>query len=215
MCDSLVDVIQCLLQDSGSHVLLFLILIQHLQQYLSETNSQRSSVISTEHTSCQQPTEISTEVSYLPAVQPRHNPWGKALQTLCTLWLCCQGCHTLGQKHAWKFSNHLKHTRPSAENNYSSISNCSAWAGIQLDHESSVKALSLAFLGGSEVMLVLHLSKSRARMWSAHFLHFHQGSSGLSSSSTWRASCKATHTSTLEDYRDKTEHCILLKSMQN
>lgn len=166
-----------------------------------------------QYTSCQQPTEISTEVSHLPAVQPRHNPWGKALQTLCTLWLCCQGCHTLGQKHAWKSSNRLKHTRPSAENNYSSVSNCSAWAGIQMDHESSVKALSLAFLGGSDVMLALHLSKSRARMWSAHFLHFHQGSSGLSSSSTWSVSCKATHTSILEDQSDKTEHSILLKKV--
>lgn len=38
--------------------------------------------------------------------------------------------------------------------------------------------------------LWLYLSKSRARMWSAHFLHFHQGSSGLSSSSTCRVSCK-------------------------
>lgn len=36
----------------------------------------------------------------------------------------------------------------------------------------------------------VHLSNIRAMMWRAHFLHFHQGSSGRSSSSICIVSCK-------------------------
>lgn len=101
VCYALVDVVECLLEYSGSHVLLFLVLIQDFQQHLEDTWTKKK-ILQFALQRHKTPSDCRTAAAYtcklhllkfLPAGQKLHIPWGKVQQTLRTLWLCCLDFH--------------------------------------------------------------------------------------------------------------------------
>lgn len=161
MGNALVDVVERLLEYSGSHVLLFLVLVQDFHQHLVDKCTKKVLML----------VRCTSKKHFRGVVK------AAALQLHWSSYLLSRNCIFLEEK----FSK------------LCILFGCVPWASIPGRFNTVNVIVKYVCTNLSEMLreqsLDFYLSNSRAKMWRAHFLHFHHGSSVRSSSSTCIVSC--------------------------